>query len=130
MNTKNQIQEDIKNKGRTDADVIKLDSRNKANRYADLARAQSAGQISDLQRHVKFILIPAQREPDIRGVRGGITRGKLLEKECAYYADFVYIDKYGRRIVEDAQSPATRTEAYQIKKKLMLYVHHIIIKEV
>lgn len=111
-------------------DGITFDSKHEAQRYAELALLQKAGQISDLQRQVKFVLIPTQREPDIRGVRGGITKGKLLEKECAYYADFVYIDKYGRRIVEDTKSPATRTEAYRIKKKLMLHIHNIIIKEV
>ena len=115
---------------KTTVDGITFDSQHEAQRYAELALLQKAGQISDLQRQVKFVLIPTQREPDIRGVRGGITKGKLLEKECAYYADFVYTDKYGRRIVEDTKSPATRTEAYRIKKKLMLHIHNIIIKEV
>lgn len=111
-------------------DGITFDSKHEAQRYAELALLQKAWQISDLQTQVKFVLIPTQREADTHGPRGGIIRGKVLEKECAYYADFVYTDKYGRRIVEDTKSPATRTEAYRIKKKLMLHIHNIIIKEV
>jgi hypothetical protein len=114
---------------KTTIDGITFDSRHEAERYAELALLKKAGQISDLRMQVKFILIPTQREPDARGPRGGITKGKLLEKECAYYADFVYTDKYGRTIVEDAKSPATRTEAYKIKKKLMLQMGYQI-KEV
>ena len=79
----------------------------------------------------KFILIPAQFEPDIIGPRGGRKRGKLLEHEVAYYADFCYTDaKTGEYIVEDAKSPITRTKEYIIKRKMMLYIHHIRIREV
>jgi hypothetical protein len=91
---------------------------------------QRAGQISDLKTQVPFELIPTQRDPDTVGKRGGIKPGKCIEKSCVYYADFVYIDKDGKKVVEDAKSPATRTEAYKIKKKLMLYRHGIRIQEV
>lgn len=73
-------------------------------------------------------MIPTQREPDTVGVRGGIKRGRCIEKACVYYADFVYIDKDGNKVVEDAKG--VRTEAYKIKKKLMLYRHGIKIVEV
>jgi hypothetical protein len=91
---------------------------------------QRAGQISDLKTQVPFELIPTQREPDTVGKRGGVKLGRCIEKSCVYYADFVYNDKDGTQIVEDAKSPATRTEAYKIKKKLMLYRHGIRIQEV
>ena len=91
---------------------------------------ESAGMIHGLTRQKKYVLIPAQREPDTEGKRGGKVKGKLLERECAYYADFTYYDKDGREVVEDVKSPATRTEQYKIKKKLMLYVHGIQIVEV
>ena len=107
-----------------------FDSKHEADRYWELSLLQRAGEISNLETQVAFELIPTQREPDIIGVRGGVKQGKAIEKSCTYYADFVYIDKNGRKVVEDAKSPATRTEAYRIKKKLMLWVHGIRIQEV
>ncbi len=106
---------------------IVFDSKKEANRYRELLLLEKAGAISDLQRQVKFLLIPAQREPDTIGVRGGIHIGKLLEKECAYYADFVYTEN-GKAVVEDTKG--IRTADYIIKRKLMLHVHGIQIREV
>lgn len=107
-----------------------FDSEHEANRFFELSMLQRSGEISDLRTQVPFELIPTQREPDTVGVRGGIKKGRCIEKSCVYYADFVYKDKNGKKVVEDAKSPATRTEAYKIKKKLMLQVHHIQIIEV
>ena len=107
-----------------------FDSIHEADRFYQLSMLQRAGQISELRTQVPFELIPTQREPDIIGVRGGIKKGKCIEKSCVYYADFVYKDAHGVLVVEDAKSQATRTEAYRIKKKLMLYIHQIKIIEV
>lgn len=105
------------------------DSMKEYRRYLDLLMLEKAGEIEDLRRQVKFILIPAQREPNTVGKRGGIKKGKLLEREVAYFADFVYKDvKSGEIVVEDTKG--MRTDKYIIKRKLMLYVHHIKIKEV
>lgn len=71
---------------------IKFDSKKEAKRYKDLLLLEQAGIIKDLQRQVKYVLIPAQYAPDIIGKRGGHKRGKLLERECSYVADFVYTD--------------------------------------
>ena len=108
-----------------------FDSMKEAQRYNELLLLLRAGQIKDLQRQVKFVLIPNQREPDTVGPRGGIHKGETIEKECSYYADFVYrIADSGEIVVEDVKSEATRTEAYRIKKKLMLKEHGIRIKEI
>lgn len=105
------------------------DSMKEYRRYLDLLMLEKAGEIEDLRRQVKFILIPAQREPDTVGKRGGLKKGKLLEREVAYFADFVYKDvESGEIVVEDTKG--MRTKEYIIKRKLMLYVHHIKIKEV
>lgn len=105
------------------------DSMKEYRRYLDLLALEMAGEIKDLRRQVKYILVPAQREPDTIGKRGGIHKGKLLEKEVAYFADFVYIDcGSGEEVVEDTKG--VRTKEYIIKRKLMLYVHKIKIKEV
>lgn len=105
-----------------------FDSEHEADRYSQLFMLQKAGQIFDLQTQVPFELIPTQREPDTVGKRGGVKIGKCIEKACVYYADFVYIDKDGNKVVEDAKG--VKTEAYKIKKKLMLYRHGIRIQEV
>ena len=105
-----------------------FDSEHEADRFFELSMLQRAGRISDLQTQVPFELIPTQREPDTVGKRGGIKPGKCIEKSCVYYADFVYKDSNGNTVVEDAKG--MKTEAYKIKKKLMLYRHGIRIVEV
>lgn len=108
---------------------IVFDSKKEARRFAELSLLERAGAIQDLQRQVKFILIPAQREPDTVGARGGIKKGKVIEKECAYIADFVYKDlTLNETVVEDTKG--FKTKDYIIKRKLMLSVHGIRIKEV
>lgn len=116
----------------TTADGITHDSRKEARRWCELQMMQRAGVISDLQRQVKFVLIPTQTETFPRyGKRGNrLADGeRVVEKECAYIADFVYIED-GKKVVEDTKSDATKTKEYRIKKKLMLWVHGIKITEV
>lgn len=103
---------------KTIVDGVTFDSRKEAKRYAELKLLTRAGEITGLQRQVPFELVPAQRD----------ERGKLLERACFYRADFVYFDKAGKVVVEDTKG--VRTEAYKIKRKLMLQVHGIRIREV
>lgn len=93
------------------------DSKRERRRAGELRLMQRAGLISNLREQVKFVLIPTQRDND----------GNLLEKECAYYADFVY-DRDGLTIVEDTKG--FRTPEYKLKRKLMLHVHGIKINEI
>lgn len=113
-------------------DEITFDSIREGNRYKELKLLERAGIITGLQRQVKFVLIPAQREfcNEIytKGKNKGCFKpGKLLEKECSYIADFVYVQD-GAIIVEDAKG--VRTDVYRIKRKLMLKEHGIRINEV
>lgn len=109
-------------------DGVEFDSMKEYWRFAELKQMQAEGKITGLQRQVKYILIPAQREPDTIGKRGGVKKGKLLEREVAYYADFVYrLADTGTLIVEDTKG--MRTTEYIIKRKMMLYFHKIRIKE-
>lgn len=108
-------------------DGLVFDSKREAKRYGELLLLEKVGAITNLQRQVKYVLIPAQREPDTVGVRGGIHKGKVIEKECAYYADFVY-QQDGETVVEDTKG--MRTTEYVIKRKLMLYIHGIRITEI
>ena len=105
------------------------DSMKEYHRYLDLLAMLKAGEITDLKRQVKFILLPAQREPETIGKRGGVIKGKLLEREVSYYADFVYTDTgSGEMVVEDTKG--IRTKDYILKRKMMLYFHNIKIKEI
>ena len=104
-------------------DGHKFPSHKEANRYCELKLLQEAGKIFNLRLQVKFELIPNQYE-----LLNG-RRGKLLERKTDYVADFVYMED-GKLVVEDVKSKATKTQVYIIKRKLMLKVHGIRIKEV
>lgn len=110
-------------------DGIIFDSFREARRYTELKLLERAGEIYDLKLQEKFVLVPAQREPDTVGKRGGKIKGKLLEREVSYLADFTY-KKTGTNelVVEDTKG--MKTKEYIIKRKLMLYVHGIRIREV
>lgn len=108
-------------------DGMTFDSKKEYKRFCELSLLEMAGAITDLQRQVEFVLIPAQREPDTVGVRGGIKNGRTIEQKVSYFADFVYWQD-GQQIVEDTKG--FRTTDYIIKRKLMLYVHGIRIHEV
>lgn len=108
-----------------------FDSKHESKRWQELCLLQRAGQITDLQRQVKFVLIPTQYEKfprysDKTGKRlkDGI---RTLEQECSYVADFVYM-KDGKQVVEDTKG--VKTKDYIIKRKLMLNVHGIRIREI
>ncbi len=106
-----------------------FDSKHEATRYLELKMLEKAGKIYDLQRQVKFVLVPAQYEPDTVGPRGGKIKGKLIEKELSYYADFVYFDDETKEtVVEDAKG--VRTPEYVIKRKLLLWLKGYRIREV
>ena len=108
---------------KTVLDGREFDSKKEAGRYITLKSLEKDGKINDLKLQVKYLLIPTQYEvPDEKK-----KKRKVLERECSYYADFVYY-KDGKIIVEDTKG--MRTPEYIIKRKLMLYVYGIKIKEV
>lgn len=113
-------------------DGVTYDSVKEYRRFKELSLLERAGTIQNLQRQVKYVLIPAQREycNDIytRGRNKGCFKpGKLIERECSYIADFVYTQN-GEIVVEDTKG--FRTKDYIIKRKLMLWNYGIQIKEV
>ena len=115
------------------SDGILHDSRKEALRWQQLLLLERAGEITDLKRQVEFILIPDQREPSTevyqKGEKKGMPKeGKLLERKVVYVADFVYYDKSGMGVVEDTKG--VKTKDYIIKRKLMLHIHNIKIKEI
>lgn len=97
-------------------DGIEFDSIKECQRYCELKLMQRAGVISDLQMQVPFELIPSQR-----------IDGKVVERAVNYVADFVYTQD-GQKVVEDTKG--YKTPEYIIKRKLLLHVHGIRIREV
>lgn len=108
-----------------------FDSKHEYQRYCELKLLERAGTITDLQMQVKFVLIPSQYEPDtVKVLKSGkekVVKGKLIERECSYIADFVY-QYNGKTVVEDAKG--MRTKEYVLKRKMMLWIHGIRISEV
>lgn len=87
-------------------------SKREATHAERLKLLERAGEISDLEEQPKFLLIPAQ--PGMR--------------PTFYYADFSYVDRDGVRHVIDVKG--FRTEVYRLKKKLVAFVHNVVIEEV
>lgn len=100
------------------------DSIKEARRAKVLKLLEAGGKIHDLKEQVKYELIPAQYEI---AIVNGKQKKILIERSVSYYADFQYV-KDGELIVED--SKGVKTKEYIIKRKLMLHVHGIKIKEV
>ena len=103
---------------KTEINGIRFDSKHEALRYVELNYLLRTGQISDLELQKPFELIPAQKD----------ANGKTVERAVNYVADFVYFDHDGNLVVEDAKG--MKTDAYKLKKKMMLYFKGIRIQEV
>ena len=120
------------NAKKVSVDGIEFDSKKEARRYQELLLLQKAGEIYMLERQKVYELLPAQREPDTVGKRGGVIKGKLLERAVEYVADFVYTDKHGKTVVEDVKGfrEGGAYAVFVLKRKLMLYRYGIKIIEV
>ena len=94
----------------TASDGSVFDSKREFNRWCELRLLERAGKITGLRRQVSYELIPKQDG----------------ERACSYIADFTYYEN-GELVVEDCKGH--RTEVYRLKKKLLLWVHGIRIKE-
>lgn len=101
---------------KTVVDGITFDSKREATRYQYLKMLERKNEISDLRLQVPFVLVPSQR-----------IDGRVIEQPMKYVADFVYRQQ-GQTVVED--SKGARTKDYINKRKLMLWIHGIRIKEV
>lgn len=103
---------------RIEIDGIQFDSEAEGKRYAQLKLMERAGEISNLEVHPSFDLIPEQKV------------GGKKERPVRYVADFRYQEKSGENVVEDVKCAPTKTREYIIKRKLMMLVHGIVVKEV
>lgn len=96
-----------------------FDSQGEYTRWCELKLLQRAGRITNLRRQVRFELLPNQYKTDEKG------RRRLVERSLGYVADFVY-EEGGKTIVEDYKG--MQTDAFRIKKKLMLYILGIEVR--
>lgn len=99
---------------KTEIDGIKFDSKAEARRYQSLKSALLCKQIEDLRLKPTYQLI---------------VNNQLI---CKYIPDFEYVEITAsggkRKITEDVKG--MRTREYILKKKLMLAIHNIEVKEV
>lgn len=96
---------------KTVVDGITFPSKREAKRWLQLQQLQRVGEISGLQRQIKYDLV-------VNGVKIG-----------RYTSDFEY-EENGEHVVEDVKSNATATARdYPLRKKLMLAIHGISIRE-
>lgn len=84
-----------------------FDSKREAERYCELKLFAKAGEIRDLVLQPRFLL---QDE--------FFDKNEVKHKKIEYVADFLYIDKAGRNVVEDVKG--VLTDVYKIKKKMFL----------
>ena len=89
-----------------------FDSKAEAARWQELQLLERAGEITELERQVEYELIPKQKG----------------ERAVKYIADFRYVDHEGKTVVEDTKG--VKTPVYILKRKLMLLVHGIRVREV
>lgn len=114
------------------SEFIVFDSKKEYNRWGILCAAEQRGEILELQRQVPYLLVPEQHEDVLVQLK---TKQKLkrrrVEAPVVYKADFQYRLPDGSLVVEDVKSKATRRlPEYIIKRKLMLHVHGIKLKEI
>lgn len=101
---------------KTVVDGITFDSKREAKRYSELKLMERAGVIKDLQRQVRYELIPA------------FDAGGKHYRPTSYVADFVYVDtKSGEEVVEDCKG--FRTEVYKLKAKMFAHKYGVSIRE-
>ena len=89
-----------------------FDSKAEAARWQELQLLERAGEITELERQVEYELIPKQK-------------GYMAVK---YIADFRYTEN-GEQVVEDVKG-YKGNPVWIIKRKLMLRVHGIRVREV
>lgn len=93
---------------RTVVDNITFASKAEAHRYRQLKLLLAGGKITDLEMQKRYKIT---------------VNGQLI---CTYVSDFDYVEN-GQKVTEDVKG--MRTSVYKIKRKLMMAVHGIDIRE-
>jgi len=104
-------------------DGVRFASKKEAARFLELQCWQKAGQIADLEVHPVYPLhvmeLWRSGSPIVVTTVGKFT------------ADFRYLNLHtGEWKIEDVKAPATRTESYKLRKKIVEAVHGVTIDEI
>ena len=86
---------------------ISFDSKKECQYFIYLEALEAQGEISELQRQVRFELQPAFKH-----------QGKTI-RSITYVADFTFKDKDGQLHIVDTKG--VKTEVYKLKKKMMQF---------
>ena len=89
-----------------------FDSAKEWRRNQELEALQRAGEISELNRQVPFVLMPSFAIADET-----TKSGRRTVREIRYIADFTYRLKNGTRIIEDVKG--MQTDVFKLKRKLL-----------
>lgn len=103
-----------------------FDSKAEFERFLYLKHQEDIGVISDLQRQVKFEIIP-KLVKKVEVVLKTKTKEveKIEEKAAHYTADFCYIDYNGQYIIEELKGGYTKNLAdYILRRKLIKQLIH------
>lgn len=104
-----------------------FDSQHEYHIFLYLLSRQQKNEISDLQRQVKFELIPKTFEEVETITKTGKFKKKqvMVYSAVHYIADFVYVDNAtGETVVVDAKSEATaKDKVFILKSKLFYYIY-------
>ncbi len=87
-------------------DGLKFDSKKEYERWLSLKQLESVGKIFNLDRQVKFTLLPKNE----------------LYRELNYIADFVYTDENGIQHIEDVKGMIL--PEFKVKQKLFYHLYH------
>ena len=101
---------------KTVVDGQAFDSIREAQRWQELRLLERGGDIRNLRRQVPFELLPQCK-----------VCGKTLRKK-SYIADFVYLNERGCQVVEDVKG--YRTQVYELKRHMMMWLYGIEVVEV
>lgn len=104
-----------------------------AARYLQLLAMQEHGDISGLQRCIRFVLIDSVYKTKyvtkvLKTKKKRIKKQICVETAVTFDADFIYYNKKCKLRVEVVKNRYT-DEAYVIRRKLMRYLHQICVIE-
>ena len=87
-----------------------FDSKREAERYCELKLFLRAKEIKNLELQPRFLLQD-----------GFVDKEGNEHKKIEYVADFMYVDKSGKTVVEDVKG--VLTDVYKLKKKMFLKIY-------
>lgn len=103
---------------RTALDGLTFDSAKESRRWAELRLLERAGRITELQRQVPYELAPSVK----------FQESRRAQPPLRLVVDFQYKEN-GALVLEDVKGgEATRTDAFRIKRHLLLHLHGLHIR--